>query len=165
MDQAKDWAKRLLKHGSFKQLSAAQNAVAVMLGHASWHALSKAPPSSPAMPASPKGAEPAAPDTRPLWDQLEDIINARHPGLGGGSLVGMARDLDLLQDTPAALAYTIETHHDAGALLDEAVAEALEGATQRIVPPPGHIFVQMETAKGRILITLPQDAWPASVTP
>lgn len=40
-EHAKDWAKRLKKATpSFSSLSQAQEAVAKMLGHASWHALS-----------------------------------------------------------------------------------------------------------------------------
>jgi hypothetical protein len=156
--QAKAWAKRLLKGTpALTSLAQAQTAVATMLGHASWHALTQYYQAATPEPTVPSAAVP--PPVKPSFDEgvaaLKATLQAAYPGLAITHVVEMARDLDLLDISPTDLADEIQaTYRQTGESIEQVVKESLRPHTVEIHVPPSHIFVRVQTASGQDVLTL-----------
>lgn len=149
LDHAKDWAKRLVKHGqSVRTLAQAQEAVAVMLGHASWHALSRhyqQPPAPPVLATAALSQE----EQRPFDEAMEVLcasVNRLYPGLNATGVVEMARDLDVFGGMVAQAAQDIGRLTYDGYATEDAVKEVLGEEVSEVSAPPGHVLLRMMLA-------------------
>lgn len=156
LDHAKKWAKRLLKNTpTFRQLAQAQMAVAVMLGHASWHALTQNYKAAPAScgPAPSEALSVQAQADAIVQDTL-DRLNRHYPGLDALEVQVMAHDLTLLATDEYDLSERMRQLCYDGEDVHSAAHEALTKATMDVVAPPGHMLVQVRTAHHEAVLTL-----------
>lgn len=168
LDQAQDWARRLLKATpALSSLSAAQTAVATMLGHASWHALTAFyKPSAPA--ASPSSKSPSGPgelicvvEAGPRQSMEDSMagylaaINAKYPGLNAIQVEVLAHETDEMEFGPDELIERArQVEYDKGMGFEDALSEILEECQTRIYAPPGHMMIRVECANGRRAMTV-----------
>ena len=137
LDHAKDWAKRLQKAvPSLSGLAQAQEAVALMLGHAHWHALTSFYAPVPI----PEKAETEG-DYEALY---QSVISNRHPELGDVRVEVMAYEMTELREDGAdgLIARAKELEND-GYFQEDALAMALEENTVTSHAPPGHMLVRV----------------------
>jgi hypothetical protein len=153
LDHAKDWAKRLLKHGQgVHTLAQAHAAVAVMLGHASWHALDRHYANQAAPP-------PLVAPTQPLtFDEsmvaLCEIVNQKYPAIQATRVVEMARELDLLEKMPAEIAEEAQEKYRDGYFMFDAVHETLKAASKSVHSPMGHMLIRVQDAAEKSTLVL-----------
>lgn len=141
---AKDWAKRLKKASpAFEKLSQAQEAVAKMLGHASWHALT-AFYENQTPPAVPSPVDPS----HPFADVLE-LVNAKFPGVNAVDLRVLGYEADEINTDPHALADRILYLDREGYLPEYAAKTVLEEMTCTVHAPPGFIMAGVLDANGK----------------
>lgn len=150
LDHAKDWAKRLVTFPlPIDRLARAQQAVALMLGHASWHALERfhqdARQEAPARAPSPLEAPPAPTD---MLAGLTAFLNRRYPGLNAEEVEELALDVDLCKGTPECIAERTRELENEGYFSEDALGKALEELTLRVRLPPGHMMVRVRQADG-----------------
>lgn len=162
LDHAKRWAKRLLaharQHGPVRQLAQAQEAVAAILGHASWHALVAAHPTAPDRP------PPATFDESMV--RLIEEINQLHPALHATQVIEMAHDLDLCSDMPEEISRKVRSATNDGEWVGSAVRKAVEDATVTVKAPPGHLWVRVLTQTRRsVLVMLPSPVFARTLVP
>jgi hypothetical protein len=151
LDHAKDWAKRLVKHGCLPTLAKAQAAVALMLGHADWHGLTQhyQKSSVPLSDLEETAAIAQAP-LRPMDEAMDVLcadVNRLYPGLNATRVVEMARDVDLFDTLPHLFADEVKAHDWNGYGVTDAVKEALAAHVHAIKAPPGHILLRVEVAE------------------
>lgn len=148
LEQAKDWAKRLQKADpALSKLSHAQKVVAIMLGHADWHGLTR------------HYTRDRSDNGRSLDRQL-DALNRLYPGLEATSIEVLAMEQEEIEGTVDDIidrAHEIE--REDGCFLSEAMEQAMREAVVLSKPPPGHLFVRVLRKDGsRVGALLPNDA-------
>lgn len=162
LDQAKDWARRLHKAApGLGRLSSAQAAVAVMLGHVDWHALTRFYQDQDA----------TDPSTAPVsfsegdWEHQElEMINRMHPGLNATSVEMLAVELDEIDGSPEDIvARARELEYEERMFTADAFTQALQEASVVVRPPSGHRFVRVLDDQGRRhMVLLPFAPQPKS---
>ena len=162
IDHAKRWAKRLLthveKHGPLRQLSQAQEAIATVLGHASWHAMAAA------QAASTEREPPRTFDESMV--RLCEEINTLHPDLHAVEVIEMAHDLDLCSNMPDEIADKVREAPNHGEWVGSAVVQAVEEATVTVKAPPGHLWVRVLTeTKQSVLVMVPSPVFARTLVP
>jgi hypothetical protein len=145
-DQAKDWSRRLHKAvPALRKLSAAQAAVASMLGHADWHALTRfyqVPTYAP------------DPALDPIEQELAEV-RARYPGLKAQQVEVLAIELDEIEGRPEEIIeHARQLEYDQGMFASDALEQALEQAACTVYPPPGYRFVRVIDDQDRRVMTL-----------
>lgn len=151
LDQAKDWSRRLHKATpAVGKLSDAQAAVATMLGHVDWHALTRFYQAPLPVPAAILDA--ASQD--PLEQELVEI-RARYPGLKAEQVEVLALELDEIEGRPEEIMERArELEYDEGMFSSDAMEQALQEAACTVLPPPGHRFVRVLDDQGQRVLTL-----------
>lgn len=147
--QAKDWAKRLHKAApALGSLTAAQAALAQMLGHASWHALDRFYANCEEVNDS------AQAEADPFKETIEQA-NALYPGLDAKEIEVLAVELDDLDCSASELVERAqEIERESGMFTDDAYAQALEECVHPVLPPPNHRFVRVINGAGKRVLTL-----------
>ena len=156
LDQARDWARRLHKATpAFGGLAKAQEAVAVMLGHASWHALvafyqhrSPAPPVRGSAKSDPLGE---------AMNHCLAAVNARYPGLEATCVEVIANEIEeFAADATQLMEAAYEMERAERLFFSDAISEVLEKAQITIHAPPGHVLLRVARANGqKSWVTLP----------
>lgn len=160
LDQAKDWAKRLAKSKLTVATQAqALEAVAVMLGHASWHALDRyyknaTPVESPASAPDPATeAEPDIPFDKAM-ERLTAFINGKYPGLKATSVIELAREADLWSGDTHSLRDRIRELEDDGYFPEAALDIAMGEQTSNVCFPPTHLMIRVAQEEGPSMVVL-----------
>lgn len=140
LEHAKDWAKRLHKHGCLPSLAKAQAAVALMLGHADWHGLTQHYQKSAQPSVSPQEPKRTIDESMVV---LCDEINRLYPGLGATQVIEMAREMDVLDASFDELDREVRAHQDEGHFDSDALSMALEAHQRTVQSPPNHILLRV----------------------
>lgn len=149
LDHAKDWAKRLSKHQS-GPLAQSQEAVAVMLGHASWHALQRFYQN---LASPPETSSQAILEDADAWMKAKlDQVNQAFPGLDAVELEALAHNTTECEVDAEELYYEMRQLEDEGYMPEVALGKALEERSVEVLPPPGHLFLRVRTADGRAFL-------------
>lgn len=153
LDHAKDWAKRLLKgapSAPIATLAHAQDAVAHMLGHASWHALSQFYRPQATAPSDGPAADFDA------WSEATlGVLNAAYPGLGAVTVESLATDTVEGELDATTLQDRARDLQNEGYFHDDAFHLAVEQLSVPVKAPPGHLLVRVRNAQGdAYLVTL-----------
>ncbi len=146
LDHAKDWAKRLLKsrqaRGEDATLSACQTDVSHMLGHASWHALTRFYQPNEELSTAPT----EAPERR-TWEESErhmlGVINRQHPGMKATSVEVMSLEPVIEIDSKEQVVELVEQYEDEGGFSPDIVDEALEKLAVPLHAPPGCMWIRV----------------------
>ena len=140
LDHAKDWAKRLLKHqagSSLDTLAKSQEAVAVMLGHASWHALTRFyQHQKPVSPTPSDASAESTPFDAWMKESLEQA-NAAYPGLQATQVEMLAHDITDCEATGDELYESMRRFEDEGYFPEAALDLAFKEAAVEVKAPPG----------------------------
>lgn len=165
LDQAKDWSKRLLKAApALGSLSQAQQAVAAMLGHASWHALDRFY-AAPAWP-SPAPVTPAAAERSDPLARTVALLNARHPHLQATDVEVVAHAVVELNANVDELARRADELVYEGCDTQDAWCQAVEEHSRELQAPPDHLLVQTSDEHGqRRLLTVDLASYRATSPP
>lgn len=147
LDQAKDWAKRLTKtNASLTSLSASQEAIAIMLGHASWHALTAF--YAPKLPTG---------EDETFEEQMArnlKAINTLYPNLNAVSVEVLARETDEIDATSDELYERVRELENEGYFPEGAMDMAMKEMTTRVYAPPGHLMLRVLDAEGKAFMTV-----------
>ena len=156
LEHAKTWAKRLLKASpALGTLSACQEAVARMLGHANWHAMeayySNQEPGSvqPVVQAQPS---PGGLDE--MFEGVVNLINQRFPGVQATSVQMLAHEMEEMRAEPEEINERSRQLEDEGHFPEDALAMALKQFTTRIHAPTGYLMVRVRNIQGDSILTL-----------
>lgn len=168
LDQAKDWAKRLLKAQQVDTLASGQKMVSIMLGHGSWHDLEQFYKSQPApgrgqspvivhldtlgyfepgtAPDVPRATEPVSFDES--MARLVRYINFRYPGIEATEIHEMAREVDFFSSSKHEVADKAVEAEREGYFLEDSILKALDDAIVNVKIPDSHILVRVLQANG-----------------
>lgn len=159
LDHAKHWAKRLAKtKPTISTLAQAHEAVAGMLGHASWHALSQfysagdAPATEGATDANSSCDNAAAKD--PLFAPLLALINRRYPGLNAEMVEVMAIESEDIEGGGDAIEMRKRELEDEGYFSEDALGKAIEELTVRTHAPPGHSMIRVRDGNNKATLVV-----------
>lgn len=144
LGHAKHWAKRLAKtKPTISTLAQAHEAVADMLGHASWHALSQFYDAAEAAAANANCASDNSAAKDPLFAPLLALINSRYPGLNAEMVEVLAIESDDIEGGGEAIEQRKRELEDQGYFSEDALGKAIEELTVRTHAPPGHSMIRV----------------------
>ena len=166
LDHAKDWAKRLLKHqagSSLDTLAKSQEAVAAMLGHASWHALTRFYQNQVPEEAVPSPGPAAEVPPFDVWmKESLDQVNAAYPGLKATQVEMLGHDITECEAAGDELYEAMRRFEDEGYFPDAALDLAFKEVALEVKAPPGHLLVRVRTAdQTAYMVTLKSQPKPA----
>lgn len=147
LDDAKGWAKRLHKHQPDSTLAKSQEAVAAMLGHSCWHALTRfykaQAPANPAPDPEPKSSS----ESYDEWlEETLGRINRTYPGLNATQVEVLAHETTEFEASSDEL-YEKMRHYDwEGYSPDAALEMAFDELAVTVKAPPGHLIMRVRTA-------------------
>lgn len=157
LDQAKSWAKRLVKSQDLPKLAQAQEAVAHMLGHASWHALRQfyqntPEPASEALvtptPASAEGRSPR--DIDETAQALLEHVQQAYPDLQARQVFEFTREIVSLETDEHELADCASKLERSGYDVAESVRRACRLHLKKNAVPKGFLLIRVLDAKDRV---------------
>ena len=156
LDHAKHWARRLAKaQPAIASLAQAQEAVAQMLGHASWHALTRFY-DTPATANAVVAADTIETDNPrdPLFAPSLRLINTKHPGLNAQMVEVLAIETDEIEGGGSQLQETRREFEGQGYYSDDALDKAIEQLSVRIHAPPGHSMIRVRDAQDKATLVV-----------
>lgn len=149
LEDVKRWSKRLAKNNpAFTSLSQAQSAVADMLGHASWQALSRfysQPPTT---------RQVVPPNSDPLFGPLLDLLNTRYPTLNAQMVEVLAIESEEIDGGIGDIQEKAREYEDQGYFREDALEKAMGDLTVKIHPPPGHTLIRVRDAKNKATLLI-----------
>lgn len=157
LNQAKAWAKRLLKATpALESLSQAQEAVAKMLGHASWHALvafyaHRKPSERDASPHTPHTSSRNPDDA---FSGVLRLINERFPGINATVVETLAHESEEVETGQAEIIDRFFDLERSGHFPEYALEMALKESTQSVHAPPGHLMVRVRNQNNKAMMVV-----------